>query len=127
MTCCSHFYSTHPEGKMNITTVALCALLFLVATTEERIVSSGQKCLCIGEGLNFIKTKLIRNIQVFQKSITCDKVEIIATFKKTGKQECLKPDSKRVKKILDRLLNKRGLKQQSKRRQGKKTKAFLSH
>ncbi|XP_033861595.2 C-X-C motif chemokine 11-1-like [Acipenser ruthenus] len=112
---------------MKITAVALCALLLLVAITEGRIVSSGQKCLCIGKGLNFIKTKLIRNIQVFQKSITCDQVEIIATFKKTGKQVCLKPNSKRVKKILDRLLNKRGLKQQSKRRQGKKTKAFLSH
>lgn len=34
--CCSHFYSTHPGGKMKITAVALCALLFLVAITEGK-------------------------------------------------------------------------------------------
>uniref|UniRef100_A0AAY4CCX3 C-X-C motif chemokine n=1 Tax=Denticeps clupeoides TaxID=299321 RepID=A0AAY4CCX3_9TELE len=54
---------------------------------------SRERCKCVGPGQNVLRLQLVENIEVYMPSPSCSKQEIIATFKGSGVQKCLNPES----------------------------------
>uniref|UniRef100_A0A3B3REW9 C-X-C motif chemokine n=1 Tax=Paramormyrops kingsleyae TaxID=1676925 RepID=A0A3B3REW9_9TELE len=63
------------------------------------IVSNG-RCLCIDDGVNFIKPANIEKIEVHSPSFSCQKMEIIVTMKNGEERKCLNPESKFAKNFI---------------------------
>ncbi|XP_025945955.1 C-X-C motif chemokine 10-like [Apteryx rowi] len=86
---------------MNKTLVLGLSLMFVIFTAiQGDLVSRGGECLCIEKGSNFVHPKFLQKIELFPKSPVCERIEIIATMKRTGKRRCLNPDSKQVKSLM---------------------------
>uniref|UniRef100_A0A8D0L596 Chemokine interleukin-8-like domain-containing protein n=1 Tax=Sphenodon punctatus TaxID=8508 RepID=A0A8D0L596_SPHPU len=100
---------------MNQTFAALlCALLLIVTGIQGALTHRRGRCICPGQGSDFVQPQSLEKMEVFPKSSSCDRVEIIATLKSTGEQRCLNPNSPRVKKMLTRIMKKRSAKSTSK-------------
>ncbi|XP_025959343.1 C-X-C motif chemokine 10-like [Dromaius novaehollandiae] len=80
--------------------LVLCFMFVVFTAIEGDLVSRGGECLCIQKGSNFVYPKLLQKIELFPKSAACERIEIIATMKQTGKKRCLNPDSKQVKFLM---------------------------
>ncbi|XP_041084447.1 C-X-C motif chemokine 11-1-like isoform X1 [Polyodon spathula] len=52
------------------------------------------RCLCLGDGVNFIQPRLIEKLDVIPASTTCGNLEIIVTLKDSEELRCLNPKSK---------------------------------
>ncbi|KPP57678.1 c-X-C motif chemokine 11-like, partial [Scleropages formosus] len=70
------------------------------SSSERMAVVSTGRCLCIDEGVNFIKLKNIQKVEVYAASSSCEKMEIIVTLKGTGEKKCLNPESKFAKNFI---------------------------
>uniref|UniRef100_A0AAY4CEA5 C-X-C motif chemokine n=2 Tax=Denticeps clupeoides TaxID=299321 RepID=A0AAY4CEA5_9TELE len=71
--------------------VLLLAYLLSAPVTGQR--ESRERCKCVGPGQNVLRLQLVENIEVYMPSPSCSKQEIIATFKGSGVQKCLNPES----------------------------------
>ncbi|XP_023647482.1 C-X-C motif chemokine 11-1-like [Paramormyrops kingsleyae] len=75
-----------------------CVLLSHVEGMASPI--PGDRCLCIDDGVNFIKPANIEKIEVYSPSFSCQKMEIIVTMKNGEEKKCLNPESKFAKNFI---------------------------
>ncbi|KAK1140864.1 C-X-C motif chemokine 11-1-like [Acipenser oxyrinchus oxyrinchus] len=78
---------------MNSTAILCLAVLFCAAIEGSPMPGRG-RCLCLGDGVNFIQPRLIEKLDVIPASTTCGNLEIIITLKNSGELRCLNPKSK---------------------------------
>ncbi|XP_033861701.3 C-X-C motif chemokine 11-1-like [Acipenser ruthenus] len=78
---------------MNSTAILCLAVLFCAAIEGSPMTGRG-RCLCLGDGVNFIQPRLIEKLDVIPASTTCGNLEIIVTLKNSGELRCLNPKSK---------------------------------
>ncbi|KAJ8404530.1 hypothetical protein AAFF_G00337970 [Aldrovandia affinis] len=84
----------------------LLVCLLSVDVKGMAITSKG-RCNCMDAGVNFIKPKQIEKIEVYSPSLSCQKMEIIVTLKKSGEQRCLNPESWFAKNFIRKAAQKR--------------------
>ncbi|XP_069482395.1 C-X-C motif chemokine 10-like [Ambystoma mexicanum] len=106
-------------------TVLLCAALLGAAVVRGLTTKGGGRCLCPGPGSNSVARKLVKTIDSYPKSPGCDKVEVIATMKKTGELRCLNWSSKKVQELMRMLVKEK--KKRALRNAHKKSKAQVLH
>ncbi|XP_019389802.1 PREDICTED: C-X-C motif chemokine 10-like [Crocodylus porosus] len=84
--------------------VVLCSVLLLVAEIQGAPNAGRGRCLCTAKGSDFLPAKSLAKLEVFPKSSSCERLEIIATLKDSKQQRCLNPDSKWVQKTVKNLI-----------------------
>ncbi|XP_023568770.1 alveolar macrophage chemotactic factor [Octodon degus] len=107
----------HPVPcRASHTTSLLCALLALLLLSLEPRVHAGPvaatrelRCVCltITPGVH---PKMITSLQVTASGPQCPRVEVVATLK-NGKQICLDPEAPLFKKVIQKILDSSGTKQ----------------
>ncbi|XP_077380176.1 interleukin-8-like isoform X2 [Festucalex cinctus] len=86
---------------------ALVVLLASVAFSEGMALRSlgvELHCRCIETESRPIG-RLIEKVELIRANSHCERTEIIATMKKTGKEVCLDPEAHWVKRVIERILN----------------------
>ncbi|KAK1174315.1 C-X-C motif chemokine 10-like [Acipenser oxyrinchus oxyrinchus] len=92
---------------MYSTSGVLFLTLVLSATLVNGMKLPNTRCLCIGARKDSIHPNRIEKLEVFPMSPKCDRLEIVVTLKETNEKLCLNPDSKQVKRIVGRMIQKR--------------------
>ncbi|XP_018592271.1 C-X-C motif chemokine 11-like [Scleropages formosus] len=82
------------------TSVALLLYCLLLLNVQGMMIVSRGRCLCIGPGVNFIRPRSIKTIEVYFPSTFCEKMEVIVTLKNKKVQKCLNPDSEFAKNFI---------------------------
>ncbi|XP_048876414.1 C-X-C motif chemokine 11-6-like isoform X5 [Brienomyrus brachyistius] len=72
----------------------------LLSQVEGMTIVSTDRCLCIDDGVKFIKPANIEKIEVYSPSSLCQKMEIIVTMKNGEEKKCLNPESKFAKNFI---------------------------
>ncbi|XP_025945945.1 C-X-C motif chemokine 10-like [Apteryx rowi] len=85
-------------------TVVLCFVL--VSKIQASLAPYRGHCLCIDKGYNVVPTRMLKKIEVFPESSSCEHLEIIATLKPSRERRCLNPEAKHVKMMMKHLLKK---------------------
>uniref|UniRef100_A0A3B3RFC4 C-X-C motif chemokine n=1 Tax=Paramormyrops kingsleyae TaxID=1676925 RepID=A0A3B3RFC4_9TELE len=80
--------------------IVACVHFPLILLSLGMAIVSNGRCLCIDDGVNFIKPANIEKIEVHSPSFSCQKMEIIVTMKNGEERKCLNPESKFKKYIL---------------------------
>ncbi|XP_078145389.1 interleukin-8-like [Centroberyx gerrardi] len=90
-----------------IKVLLLLAVMVCISTAQRP--EMGQRCLCRRVRNNrFGAVSDIQDVQIYPKSIFCDKVEIVVTFK-NNLQYCLDPRMKKLHSLLSGFLKKTSL------------------
>ncbi|XP_072570566.1 C-X-C motif chemokine 11-1-like [Paramormyrops kingsleyae] len=97
--CHSAYIADLDREIMKSPAVILIACVLLSHVEGMAIVSNG-RCLCIDDGVNFIKPANIEKIEVHSPSFSCQKMEIIVTMKNGEERKCLNPESKFAKNFI---------------------------
>ncbi|KAJ8339235.1 hypothetical protein SKAU_G00360210 [Synaphobranchus kaupii] len=77
----------------------LVACLLFVHVKGMSLTPKG-RCYCMDAGVNFIKPKLIQKVEVYQPSLSCQKMELVITLKNSGEQKCVNPESRFAKNFI---------------------------
>ncbi|KAF6129585.1 C-X-C motif chemokine ligand 9 [Phyllostomus discolor] len=77
----------------------LLGFTFLILIGVQGSPIRTRRCSCIDTKQGMIHLKSLKDLQQFPPSPSCDNTEIIATMK-DGKQMCLNPNSRNVKKLI---------------------------
>ncbi|XP_041846556.1 interleukin-8-like [Melanotaenia boesemani] len=93
---------------MSIIIKGFLFLAVVVCISESQINEAGQQCLCQRVRNRMDKRSEIKDIQIYQATVFCRKVEIVITNKK-GLRYCLNPALQPVKMIVTRMLNNKRL------------------
>ncbi|XP_076021041.1 C-X-C motif chemokine 2-like [Genypterus blacodes] len=85
---------------------ALLLLVVLVCLSAAQRHELGKRCICSSYRQRvFGRMSDLVDIQIYPASIFCDKLEIVITSKDRV-QYCLDPSNIRVKRLLERIINK---------------------
>ncbi|XP_049442006.1 C-X-C motif chemokine 11-like isoform X3 [Epinephelus fuscoguttatus] len=78
-------------------------LAVVVCISEAQQHERGQQCLCqrVRNKINLMSD--IKDVQIYQATIFCDKVEIVVT-NNSGLRYCLNPNLKAVQKVMASIL-----------------------
>uniref|UniRef100_A0A3Q3W660 Chemokine interleukin-8-like domain-containing protein n=1 Tax=Mola mola TaxID=94237 RepID=A0A3Q3W660_MOLML len=85
--------------------VKMLLLLAVVVCISKAQLHESRQCLCQRVRNVFMFRSGIKDIQIYQNTIFCNKVEIVVTMD-SGLRLCLNPNLKAVKKLLAHVLNK---------------------
>uniref|UniRef100_A0A3B3RDW0 Chemokine interleukin-8-like domain-containing protein n=1 Tax=Paramormyrops kingsleyae TaxID=1676925 RepID=A0A3B3RDW0_9TELE len=96
--CHSAYIADLDREIMKSPAVILIACVLFSHVEGMAIVSTGW-CLCIDDGVNFIKPANIEKIEMYSPNSSCEKLEIIVTMK-NGEEKCLNPESKFAKNFI---------------------------
>ncbi|KAM4555796.1 C-X-C motif chemokine 10-like [Odontesthes bonariensis] len=80
-------------------------LAVVVCISAAQHGEAGQQCLCQRVRNRMILRSEIKDVQIYQATVFCDRVEIVIT-NKNGLRYCLNPELKAVKKILTEMMKK---------------------
>ncbi|TRY87320.1 hypothetical protein DNTS_034016 [Danionella cerebrum] len=75
-------------------------MLLTILWTEGQPLTGRQRCLCQNNGVKMLNQTLIEKIEIFQRSPSCGRVEIIVTLKNKAGKRCLNSKSKLTHRIL---------------------------
>ncbi|XP_076999233.1 C-X-C motif chemokine 10 [Tamandua tetradactyla] len=86
---------------MDQSAVLLSCLVFLTLRGTQGIpLSRTTRCTCIKINDRPVNPRFLEKLEMIPASLSCPRVEIIATMKKNGEKKCLNPQSKMIKNIL---------------------------
>ncbi|XP_037685940.1 C-X-C motif chemokine 10 [Choloepus didactylus] len=86
---------------MDQSAVLIFCLVFLTLSGTQGIpLTRTTRCTCIKINDQPVNPRFLEKIEMIPASLSCPRVEIIATMKKNGEKRCLNPESKIIKKIL---------------------------
>ncbi|XP_053109003.1 C-X-C motif chemokine 10-like [Hemicordylus capensis] len=80
--------------------VFLCLAILLGTGIQGVVISGKGRCKCLSQGSSFVPINLLKKVEMHPVTSSCDHVEIIATLKPSGEEQCLNPGSKMVRQIL---------------------------
>ncbi|XP_028988280.1 C-X-C motif chemokine 2 [Betta splendens] len=83
--------------------IAVAVLLASLATNEGMSLGVELHCRCIKTESRRIR--FIEKVELIPPNPHCDKLEVIATLRKSGRQVCLDPEALWVKEIIDKITN----------------------
>uniref|UniRef100_A0A3B4YTC6 Chemokine interleukin-8-like domain-containing protein n=1 Tax=Stegastes partitus TaxID=144197 RepID=A0A3B4YTC6_9TELE len=79
----------------------LLAVMFCIS--EAQLSEQGQQCLCHRVRNGIISKSAIKDIQIYQATIFCSRVEIVVT-NINGYRYCLNPNQKAVRRLMDSIM-----------------------
>ncbi|XP_041847152.1 C-X-C motif chemokine 6-like [Melanotaenia boesemani] len=88
---------------MSIIIKGFLLLAIVVCISYAQVNEAGQQCLCQRVRNRMEKRSEIKDIQIYQATVFCTKVEIVVT-NNNGLRYCLNPDLKAVKMIVTNIL-----------------------
>ncbi|XP_072252541.1 C-X-C motif chemokine 10-like [Leuresthes tenuis] len=80
-------------------------LAVMVCMSAAQLNEAGQQCLCQRVRNRMIMKSEIKDVQIYQATIFCDRVEIVIT-NKNGLRYCLNPELRAMKKIVTDMMKK---------------------
>ncbi|XP_023127490.1 C-X-C motif chemokine 3-like [Amphiprion ocellaris] len=81
----------------------LIAVMFCIS--EAQFNEKGQQCLCQRVKNAIISRAAIKDVQIYQATVFCTKVEIVVT-QNNGFRYCLNPQLRALKKLMDNIIKK---------------------
>lgn len=102
-----------PSGSLPISTmnpsaaVIFCLILLGLSGTQGIPLARTVRCNCIHIDDGPVRMRAIGKLEIIPASLSCPRVEIIATMKKNDEQRCLNPESKTIKNLMKAFSQKR--------------------
>lgn len=104
---------SQPSGSLPISTmnpsaaVIFCLILLGLSGTQGIPLARTVRCNCIHIDDGPVRMRAIGKLEIIPASLSCPRVEIIATMKKNDEQRCLNPESKTIKNLMKAFSQKR--------------------
>ncbi|XP_007947221.1 C-X-C motif chemokine 10 [Orycteropus afer afer] len=94
-----------------------CLVFLTLSGTQGIPLSRTPRCSCIKINDRPVNARSLEKLEMIPASLSCPRVEIIATMKKNGEKRCLNPESKNVKNILKAIRKERSKRSSQKQRE----------
>ncbi|KAL1789651.1 C-X-C motif chemokine 10 [Sigmodon hispidus] len=86
--------------------LVFCLILLSLSGTQGIPHSRTVRCFCNKTEDRLLRPRALEKLEIIPASLSCPRMEIIATMKKTEKKRCLNPESAAIKNLLKEISRK---------------------